>query len=303
MPTIVAFLDVLGFSPYTEEDLGAAMMVLNHQQFILDQKLHDGAHHPAQSYSDRDLARVAKSHLVDSFQHFLPFSDSTFIVSDEPDKFVRQLSHFLIECLGLVGHVYAHPEDSTHTEAVSITDMPGGATHQEKWYPPLWRGGLAAGTLQEFTVCALRNRQRVTVPNLAGTAVVKAVRLEKTSRGPRLFCKAGFENHFGPDIRSFFRPVTASVNELLWPAFIYLDGNNLRPELQEFHTLWEPAVGLWKSKQGQPSFEHYDEFIRLLIRSFLCWGEVAGCTAETRAMAIDRFHADITTGPLENYLR
>ena len=304
MPSIVAFLDILGFSAYTEADLNSAMMLLRDQQFILSHKLLDGKNYPAQSYPDPELGRIAESHLVDSFQHFLPFSDSTFVVSDEPDKLVRQLSHFLIECLGLVGHAYAHVEDPGHPEVVTVKTLPGGATHQETWYPPLWRGGLAAGTVEVVipTPIGLYNRQQVEIPNLAGPAVVKAVSLEKKGRGPRLFCEAGFKDHFEPALQPFFRPVTAEVAELLWPAFIYMTGNNPRLEFHEFHTLWHPAVGLWRSKRGQPSFEHYDEFIRLLIRSFLCWGDVAGLTNEVREEARNRVRADIGDELVEGYL-
>jgi hypothetical protein len=282
MPTIVAFLDVLGFSNYTDQDFAGALRLLRHQEFILQQKLQDGKLYPPSSYPDSSLAALAESHLVDSFKHFLPFSDSIFIVSETPDKFARQLSHFLIECLLLIGHVYDDAEDPARPEAVKITEVPSGTTHQERWYPPLWRGGMATGELVAGGVTGIEDGKETRVPNLAGPAVVKAVLAEKKCRGPRLLCEAGFEKHFGIEIQRYFRDVTGTVNELLWPAFIYNLNNDPKKEMFEFQRLWTPALALWKSKQGHVAFEHYDEFLKLLIRSFLRWAEIAGCEHDAR---------------------
>mgnify|MGYP001134035982 CR=1 FL=1 len=303
MPTIVAFLDVLGFSNYSEQDLAGAHLLLRHQEFILRQKLEDRQLHPASSYADPSLAALAEAHLVDSFKHFLPFSDSTFIVSESPDKFAKQLSHFLMECLQLVGHVYSDAEDPGRPEAVTITELPSGQKHSERWYPPIWRGGLATGDLAAFKVMGIDQGKPVSIPNLAGTAVVKAVRAEKAGKGPRLFCESGFESNFGSDIQPYFRRVTDKVSELLWPAFLFERGNNPRLDMNQFHNLWRPAVGLWKSKRGQPVFEHYDEFLKLLARSFLRWAEVAGCEREAREKARGWISADLSEDLIEAYLR
>ncbi|MEI7733382.1 MAG: hypothetical protein WCO56_27675 [Verrucomicrobiota bacterium] len=89
MPTVVAFLDVLGFSDYAKEDPDGAVRLLGHQEFILRLKIHDGKFYPPSKYSDPSLAATAEAHLVESFKHFLPFSDSIFIVSEDPDKFAK----------------------------------------------------------------------------------------------------------------------------------------------------------------------------------------------------------------------
>src|SRR5690606_35748043 len=117
-------------------------------------------------------------------------------------------------------------------------------------------GGLATGDLEAFKVTGIDHGKPVAIPNLAGTAVVKAVRAEKAGkcRGPRLLCETGFETNFGEDIQPYFRPVTNSVSELLWPAFLFERGNNPQVDMNQFHDLWHPAVGLWKSKRGQVAF-------------------------------------------------
>lgn len=299
MPTIVAYLDVLGFSSYTERDLAGAIGLLKHQQFILDEKLADAGVYQA---AGQNITPIAQAHLVDSFLHFLPGSDSTFLVSNEPDKFVRQFSNFLIECLQLVGHAYADPYNVRQPEVVQIKDAVTGRVTQGNWFPPLWGGGLATGTLQAFRVKGIENRNPVDTPNLVGTAIVKAVRATSTARGPRLFCEAGFERNFGVDIQPFFRRVNPEMMELLWPAFAYLDGDRPDLEIQHFDDLWGPGVGLWKSKKGHRAFEHYDEFLRLLIRSAIAWGNAVGFATEIRELVSSRIRDDIGEDLIEAYL-
>jgi hypothetical protein len=303
MATIIAFLDVLGFSSYTEEDFAGALRLLGHQEFILRQKLQDAKLHPPSSYADSSLAGLAEARLVDSFKHFLPFSDSIFIVSETPDKFARQLSHFLIECLSLVGHVYDDAEDPARPEAVRVMGFPSGTAHQERWYPPLWRGGMATGEIVVGGVTGIELGKEIRVPNIAGPAVVKAVVAEKRLRGPRLLCDPGFEDNFGPEIRRYFRKVSDRVTELLWPAFIYNLNNDPRNEMFEFQKLWRPAIGLWKSKRGHVSFEHYDEFLKLLVRSLLRWAEIAGCENEARHIVREWARADLPSDLIEAYLQ
>jgi len=304
MKLVFAFLDVLGFSSYSERDLAGAQLLLRHQEFILRQKLNDGHSHPAASYGDPSSASLAEAHLVDSFKHFLPFSDSVFIASDSPDKFAKQLSHFLIECLQLVGHAYDDAADPARPEAVDVTVFPAGTKHSEHWYPPLWRGGLAFGEIDVFDVTGLRDRQVYTTPNAAGPAVVKAVGVERFGgRGPRLFCEREFIQNFGADIQRYFWPVTDSISELLWPAFLYSLENPAHIELSQFHELWGPAVGLWKSKQGHKAFEHYDEFLKLLVRSFLCWARIRGCEQKARDKARACIANDLSESLIETYFR
>lgn len=304
MPKIVAFLDVLGFSAYTEQDLSGAQLLLRHQEFILQQKINDGRSNPASSYANPSERALAEAHLVDSFSHFLPFSDSTFIVSESPDKFAKQLSNFLIECLQLVGSTYSDADDPARPEAVEITEFPLGAKHSERWYPPIWRGGLATGDVTTFKVTGIENGQPLQIPNLAGTAVVKAVRAEKIGkcRGPRLFCEVGFESNFGVDIQPYFKPVTDKISELLWPAFLYCRGNSPAVEMNQFDELWHPVVALWRSKQGQSVVEHYDEFLKLLIRSLICWARMAGCEPVAYKLAKDRIRADLSEALIDAYM-
>ena len=72
--------------------------------------------------------------------------------------------------------------------------------------------------------------------------------------------------------------------------------------MNQFHDLWQPAVGLWKSKRGQVAFEHYDEFLKLLVRSFLRWADIVGCEAEAREKVRGWIGADLSEDLVAAYL-
>lgn len=289
MPNIVAFLDALGFSAYTGEDLSGAVQLLADQQGVIARKLQDANHVPPSG-----LEEFATMRGVSAFKHFLPFSDSTFIISDQADQFLPQLAHFLIACFNLTGNAYRNGTEGSRPEEVQVKVF-GGATvttEVEYWYPSMWRGGLGEGSLHVFDVTALRNGVTVQVPNLSGTAVVNAAKAESGGRGPRLFCSPDFSKHFSQHLQHYFRRVDDRFYEFLWPAFAYGDGNP-SGEISNFSDLWFPAVGLWRSKKNTRAFEHYDEFLKLLIRSCICWARNAGYETEATDFVRQRVSHDL----------
>jgi hypothetical protein len=162
---------------------------------------------------------------------------------------------------------------------------------------------LAFGELRVGGVTGIDDGKETRIPNLAGSAVVKAVAAEKKCRGPRLMCEAGFEKNFGADVQRYFRKVTEETQELLWPAFIYNLNNDPRNEMFEFVKVWRPALALWKSKRGHRAFEHYDEFLKLLVRSFVCWSEIVGCERDASDKLRAWLKADLSDDLVEAYLQ
>jgi hypothetical protein len=71
----------------------------------------------------------------------------------------------------------------------------------------------------------------------------------------------------------------------------------------EFQKLWTPAVALWRSKKGNAAFEHYDEFLKLLVRSFLRWSEIADCAQEAHEKLQAWITADLSSDLTEAYLQ
>ena len=61
MTSLIAFIDVLGFASYTDEDLKAAQLLLRHQQYILKQKRDEEITHPAAAQPDPGQARLLEN--------------------------------------------------------------------------------------------------------------------------------------------------------------------------------------------------------------------------------------------------
>ncbi len=112
-------MDLLGFSNYTQTDTNSALILLENQQLILNQKIADNKIHPEDSYHDEEEKLLAERCLIDSFEYFLPFSDSVFIIATSPDKFVKQLSCFLLECFRLTADSYSNPEDEKNPTEIN----------------------------------------------------------------------------------------------------------------------------------------------------------------------------------------
>lgn len=102
---IVAYIDLLAFSNHVRKNTGDAMMVFSNYNTILHSKIRDGIAHPVDSYSS-ELQELARNTSIDSFEYFIPFSDSIFIVSDDVNSFIPQLSSFVYGCFHITSHFY-----------------------------------------------------------------------------------------------------------------------------------------------------------------------------------------------------
>lgn len=106
---LLPILDILGFGNHTYTNVEEALELLSDYQTIINQKIIDNKLHPPSSYSNQ-LQDLAKQNIVDSFEYFLPFSDSLFIQSSTANDFVKQISSFLLDCFLLKSNNYSNPE-------------------------------------------------------------------------------------------------------------------------------------------------------------------------------------------------
>jgi len=231
MDAVFAYIDLLGFSEYTRNDLPGAARLLDTHRETLANRLED-----ARTYATTRIvpAGIALDNLVTSFDHFLPFSDSIFIASKAPDLFVRQLATFLIQEFRFTGHAYAFPDDLLRPEEVKIHVAGTGLKEIENWFPGLWRGGLAYGQIESVPTNGISDGKPISLPLLVGPPILTAVRLEKSSgQGPRLFCEAGFKDRLTDvEIRRYFVPVPGKAcDEFLWPIFLFGEGGRPKSEI------------------------------------------------------------------------
>jgi hypothetical protein len=272
---IVAYLDILGFKNYTLIDpAGAAQLLLNYHD-IINTKLADMAQFPAENYPDPGLQNLALDGEVGSFETFLPFSDSVFVISGQPDLLIRQISRFLIDSFLLTSNAFAHPKNPTNLTTVTVTELSlQGVTgrHDEHWFPLLFRGGISFGVVLLPKVTAIVQGCKIPITNLAGCAVVNAVSLEKAGKGPRLFCREDFYNLLSAQSHNFMGEINDHYYELLWPAFVYHETGQPHIEINHFTDLFLPAANLWLASRQQPEVEpHYREFLKLIVRSTQKW--------------------------------
>lgn len=275
----VIYLDLLGFKSFLKDDSEAALAihqdfheVLNHSQLI--EKIQ-----PASKIPEEHVKSLAERQESNSFNYFLPMSDSVFILSKDPDKVAAQLSTFLYNSFIYGGHAFANPDSSNVIQQdikelrVSESGEVNRDLVQENWYPVLFRGGISYGDVEVIPSPAICNGQEHTVSNVVGPGVVQAVRLEQSGfSGPRILCDHEFKDQLrGPATKYYRREGDAW--ELLWPGFQYLEDDNERAQSYELGELFYPALNLWRHFSGKSPERHYRAFLELIVRSHLAFAE------------------------------
>lgn len=277
MGTIVAFLDILGFGNYSNTDIDSTLELLADFEYIIEEKIIDSTLHPPESYKDDALKEIAENRTISSFVNFIPCSDSIFIQSMIPDLFLKQLSHFLLGCFLLKSHAYSNPEDTTNPVEVTISSVSSNGVKKLKtnWFPLLFRGGISFGESRVFDINSIHDSGINKTKNIAGAAVVKAVKkLEPLGKGPRLFLDNELYEKLDSVTQDFCLPFSNNNFEFLWPAFHYIDSNDVKSEIAKSSSLIVPAANLWKAYNHYPFGCHYWEFLKLIVVSTQKYAEL-----------------------------
>jgi hypothetical protein len=288
---IVCFIDLLGFRNCIHVDQMSALGLLAQPRIIMIQKITDGESHPVESYDLECLKKIAGDHLTTSFEYYLPFSDSILITSKNPDVFIKQISCFLLECFKLTSKAYNNPENPSDPTEVTIKyhtiDNKGAIIlldQKEHWFPTAFRGGVCFGPAIPFKNKSIENYSPSEIQNISGTAIVEAVGLENSGKGPRLFCSKKFIDFLDPSVKYLIAPLKDNKNyEILWPSAIYLDGGDPNIELKSFDELFGPTVKLWQAFNHLEISLHYYNFIKLVVLSTIKYFKDKGMIKETKA--------------------
>ncbi|MBU1207110.1 MAG: hypothetical protein KKH04_09320 [Proteobacteria bacterium] len=270
---VCAYLDVLGFKSYIFKDLRGALGLLNDCQSIIHSEFIERRIHPPESYTDATLRTLAERHALSSFDYLLPFSDSIFIRSSNPDLFVAQISTFLLRTFLVKSHAFDIPESSEEPSKVTMKyfDLEEGkiSISESYWFPGLFQGGISFGECVPVQINSLVNNEMQPITNLVGKAVVEAVQLQGSIEGPRLICSQSFYQALSDKHERYVIKVDKGY-EILWPAFAFIEGNDVKLELiNQFGSLFRPAVNLWKAFNHLDSGIHYYNFLKLIVRSTL----------------------------------
>ncbi|MHB1697771.1 MAG: hypothetical protein ACYCSQ_06700 [bacterium] len=284
MEKVFAYLDILGFGNHAYANINEAIELLNNYQLILNQKITDEKLNPIKSYGP-DLQDLALQNSVNSFEYFLPFSDSLFIQSANPNVFVRQLSSFLLNCFLLTANSYSYPENPSEPIEVTIKNNSlenGKITTKEEqrnWHPLLFRGGISYGEGYVLPTNAIHDSKLTQIINIAGRTIVKAVKeLEPLGKGPRLFCDIEFYNKLDKETKQYCKMIQDNKYfEILWPAFHFIKENDLQTESYKIiPDLIKPVTNLWKAYKDFPFGIHFKEFLKLTICASTKFFEIQG---------------------------
>ena len=275
---IVAYIDLLAFSNHVRENTSDALMAMNNYNTILSTKIRDERINPVASYP-QELQELAKMHSIDSFDYFLPFSDSVFVMSHDCNAFVKQLGNFVLQSFSITSHFYKDPIDPTTPEKGIINHISFDENgHVEisddacNYYPALFRGGLAYGNAFPIDLYSVLEHKSFVSKVITGTAVVEAVKLESGVKGPRLIFGENVYRQLDDDTRVYCRmlPEDHNLYEILWPAMEYVRQNDLfqcQQEISKMYDLVVPAYNLWKAYNHTIFSAHYFNFIELVIAS------------------------------------
>lgn len=281
MDRVVAFLDLLGFKNHVGENTDDALNLLRNYQAMVDDKLMDQINHRNEEpYETQGQRELATSRLIDSFIYFIPSSDSVFIIADDPNLFLRQISNFILSCFIVTYNEYRNPIDPTNPTKVEISHIKRNERGEivlnretSKWYPALFRGGISFGEVEVILLPSVLNKTRSLSPALAGKALVDAVMLEKRIKGPRLIFKKDFYDELEPEIQKGYVKKTEleeeGIYEILWPSFHYIKSNVFNAEIRKFQDLFIPVYNLWKAYKDEQYSMQYLNFLRLIIVSTL----------------------------------
>lgn len=270
----VAFLDILGFGQVALKDIIGAIELISDYQTIVNNKVTDQTIHPT-------LLTTEEKICADSFETLLPFSDSIFITSTDPDKFVKQVSHLLSHSFIINSHQYTYPDNPANPLETTIAQVSTSGTTRIKVnrYPVLFRGGVSFGDVANMTVNSIINNAIYPLANLTGKALVEAVYLEKAGKGPRIFCNKNFVDQLTQDTKDKYIGIVKpdELYEIYWTTSVYFDQNDCHIDIREFNKHFVPAVNLWTAFNHLDFGIQYYEFIKLTVKGTIQYFRSKGC--------------------------
>lgn len=275
---IVAFLDLLGFSNLLESDLKIAIDNLNLFNNTIFCKKIDEKHYE-------------KARSVSSFSYVKSVSDSLILGSDNPDLFIIQLCDYFttvyIESTVPFRNEFTDIKEVSSDRNTTIVREGNKIEINSKGaFPVLFRGGISFGDeCPFFEENQIINGKMVKgALNVTGPTYLKAVQLEKSGKGPRLFCDKKVADKIND--KSIIKEVNAekSIYEIIWTVRaceklgcspgILIDNS-------VYKTLVNPALNLYRyywnyyyhseNKEGKKIIKQYEELVRLVCRGSLIY--------------------------------
>ena len=278
---IVGFLDLLGFSQLLEISTEIALDNANSFSREIERRIMD--RRSTEEYIEKypDGRNFAENSIGTSFDHLISFSDSLILGSKNIELFVRQLCNFVSSLYIISAEPFREPfEDVFNVYSKVISSYENGMPRYHKAFPILFRGGLSVGEDSFFFEQPyIKNGVFCNDGyNVFGKTYLNAVRLEKSGKGPRLFCDRSVIDSI--QNKQIIREVDREkgIFEIIWT----IEGcetlsccseawNNIMGAVDS--KLLPPAINFVKFYNSNQEYKeflpHYEELLKLVCRGIV----------------------------------
>lgn len=257
--SLIAFLDLLGFSNCVRRESSQAIQTLRNIRSVID--MH-GQNEEAQTR--RELIYLQQLHdrySLTSFQNVNSISDSIFYLGTEqsnPNQFIEQISAFLCSCFQ-----WQHSEQW------------GSITSTER-YPCLFRCGVSIGEVLTYQALDInRNSPDAYTErtNFCGNAVVEAVRLEEVAQGQganllmsNKVVNLLDENH--QRLTESFTNNGQQFQRFLWPAYYIIEEHNIDTQKIQAKQFLIMTIHYYLKFRGTNFRDRYIDLIAMTLSAF-----------------------------------
>lgn len=276
---VVAFLDLLGFSELLRKNQDAAVTNLVYFNQALNAKFNDYEKMKNMNVEEQ-LKEFIDNSSIKSFKDVISVSDSLIITSNDSDEFVKNISHLLSQLYIESNESYRIPYnlDTLTEEDKKYTDIKKSDLNDEymKNVPLLFRGGASIGTDVAIpnAVC-IRDFNKNTGITISGRTYLDAVKLEKSGKGPHLFCNKDFAQSLKDKSCIRLYNVSLGIYEIVWSYWGCEVGEKHSEPTQNINSGLEkmliPALNLYVYyRSHNPDFLiYYKELVEIVCRGIL----------------------------------
>lgn len=285
---VIAFLDLLGFSWLVKNNIVTANDNLNTFNRIIREKIIDNKTQPIEKCSEENGFReFVRNAALSSFDNMISISDSLVIGATDADLFVKQISGFIATTFFQSSESFRTPfTDLEFVENKNIYDVDSNYRYYPHMaFPILFRGGISFGNDIIFhkvgQIC--QGQYSEDGLNVRGMSYVEAVKLEKSGKGPRLFCNKKFVDSLKNEKHTII-PVEDDIYEIIWTYYAceatgYRVGDkmhNVKDRIED--KLLIRAVNLYNyyyqhqdksRRREEQEYKHYEEFILLICKGII----------------------------------
>lgn len=217
----------------------------------------------------------------------ISISDSLIIGAEDADLFVKQLSNLVATAFIEYSEPFRTPfTDLTTVENSKIYAVNSSLEYQPHMaFPILFRGGISVGNDVIFNKEGqiFHGEYSIGGLNVCGLSYVEAVKLERSGKGPRLFCHKKFVEKLSND-HNAIRQVNGDIYEIVWTYYACeATGCSVSDKMSNVYDrindkLLMRAINLYnfyyenqdKNKEAdKQEYKHYEEFILLICRGII----------------------------------